>query len=107
MFIKKPLFILIAMCTMMLAACDDSKNTVENAADTTKDTVEHAVDVTTEAVGDAADATVEAGEDAVDAVKEAAEQQILMMSRQKKARFTVLFSVQRPGDLVMSQRYII
>ena len=59
MFIKKPLFILIAMCAMMLAACDDSKNTVENATDTTKDTVEHAVD-----------ATKEAGEDAV---KEATE----------------------------------
>jgi len=62
MFIKKPLFILITMCTMMLAACDDSK-----------DTVEHAVDVTSEAVEDAADATMKAGEDAADTVKEATE----------------------------------
>ena len=62
MLIKKPLFILIAMCAMMLAACDDSKNAIENTADTTKDTVEQAVD-----------ATKEAGEDAADAVKEATE----------------------------------
>ena len=65
MFIKNPLFILIAMCTMMLAACDDGSK---------DDNVEHAVDVTTEAVEDAADATMEAGEDAADAVKEATEQ---------------------------------
>jgi uncharacterized lipoprotein YajG len=62
MFIKKLLFILIAMCTMMLAACDDSKNTVENATDTTKDAVEDTVDVTTEAGNDAADAVNEATE---------------------------------------------
>lgn len=48
MFIKKPLFILIAMCAIMLAACDDSKNAVENAADATK-----------QVVGDAADAVKE------------------------------------------------
>ena len=62
MFIKKPLFILIAMCTMMLAACDDSKNAVEDATDATNDAVEDTVEVTTEAGNDAADAVKEATE---------------------------------------------
>jgi hypothetical protein len=62
MFLQKPLFVLIAMSAIMLTACDDSKDTLEDAADTTM-----------EAVEDAADATTEAAEDAADAVKEAAE----------------------------------
>jgi len=49
MFIKKPLFILIAMCTMILAACDDSGNTVENATDTTMEAVKDAADAVKEA----------------------------------------------------------
>ena len=58
MFIKKPLFVLIALGVVMLAACEDSKD---------------AADATMEAVEDAADATMEAAEDAADATKEAIE----------------------------------
>ena len=58
MFLKKPLFVLIALGALMLAACEDSKD---------------AADATMEAVEDAADATMEAAEDAADATKEAIE----------------------------------
>ena len=58
MFIKKLLFVLIAMGAVMLAACEDSKD---------------AADVTMEAAEDAADVTMEAAEDAADATKEAIE----------------------------------
>ena len=68
MFIKKPLFVLITMGAIMLAACDDSKELAKDAADTTQDAVDEYG-----GAGDAVEATEEAAENAADAVKETIE----------------------------------